>query len=89
MNESLFEIECYNENEFKTKHKKIYNNVKNIADKLGIDLSKYEFGQYIQSKDKSYGVDDDIIYNSLYSEDITFNVQFLNGKLERAEITID
>lgn len=89
MNKSLYDIECYDENEFKTKHEKMYKAVQGVASRVGVDLTKYEFGQYLQTKDEKYGENDDIIYNSLHSEDITFNVQFLNNQLEDVSVTMD
>lgn len=89
MTESLYDIECYDYNEFKTKHEKMYKAVQGVASRVGVDLTKYEFGQYLQTNDETYGANDDIIYNSLHSEDITFNVQFLDNKLERVGVDMD
>ncbi len=89
MNESLYDIECYDENEFITKHEKMYKAIQGVASRVGVDLTKYEFGQYLQTKHETYGANDDITYNSLHSEDITFNVQFLDNKLESVGVDMD
>ncbi len=90
MTESLYDIECYDENEFETKHEKMYKAIQGIASRVGVDLTKYEFGQYLQTKvELGIGCHDDITYNSLHSEDITFNVQFLDDKLERVGVDMD
>ena len=81
---SLYDIECYDFDDFKSKHTNIHTKICELASKYGINLSAYEFSQYLK-----YSEVEDITYGHKIDEDVCFNIQFYEGKLENIFISKD
>ena len=82
------DIECYSNKDFQTTYNKRYVETWDIAKKYGIDLSKYYFGQYccnIYSEGKS----EEVTYNHILDENVCFDIQWWNDKLENVELAMD
>ena len=80
MPKSLFDIEIYNEDEFRKEHKEIAERIEELFTKIGIDRKLFEFSQFLMS-----GRDGDVAYGHVSNEDITlcFTITALeNGETE-------
>lgn len=84
MNNSLYDIECYDEEVFKSVYTIIYNRILKVADRHGVDLSKFYFSQYLKSNKI-----EDICYVLIEDEDVSLNIEYHNGQFERCELTRD
>lgn len=78
------DIECYDKETFKWDYSEVMSRVCITAAHYGVDLTLYEFGQYIKSDEI-----EDITYNHKLDEDACFNICFTNGKLDSINLSTD